>query len=292
MLFLIVDRYIKEKNRSTVLTKSFINIELNSLPELSLKAAYWERGKGQTILLLHGFMAKADYWLPSIDLLSSQYRCIALDLLGFGDSSQPKITYNLAIQVDFIQQIVVQFNLEKIIIMGHSFGSWVAAAYALKYPETVASLILTAPAGIRDDSFTSRYRYLKPLLWESKWVDRGLNLLSIAAAIVGKKAAIDEIKYIRRELLNQPVARDFLQSRMKPEAAIDTVEKEIHRLNVPTLVIAGELDETIPLWHSETYTKEISRSRLEIIAGADHKLPQNYAGEMVVLVRDFLTDSN
>jgi pimeloyl-ACP methyl ester carboxylesterase len=214
--------------------KSFIDIELDLLRELSIKVAYLERGKGRALLLLHGFMANADYWLPSIDILSAQYRCIAPDLLGFGDSSQPKITYNLAVQVDFIHQLVVKLNLTSIVTMGHSFGSWVAVAYALKYPKTLASPILTAPAGIRDDSFCDRYQYLKPLLWDSEWVDRALNILLKLGSIAGKKAEIEQIKSIRQELNNQPVARDFLRSRITPEAAIDTVEKDIHRLRVPT----------------------------------------------------------
>jgi pimeloyl-ACP methyl ester carboxylesterase len=272
-----------------MLVKSFIDIELDLLREIPIKAAYLERGKGQTLLLLHGFMANADYWLPSIDLLSAQYHCIAPDLLGFGSSSQPKIIYNLAVQVDFIHQLIVKLNSKSIIIMGHSFGSWVATAYALKYPETLTSLILTAPAGIRDDSFCDRYKYMQPLLWDSKWVDRALTLLGTIASIAGKKAEIENIKYIRQELKNQPVARDFLRSRMTPEAAIDTVEKDIYRLTVPTLVIAGELDDTIPMWHSETYAQEIPKAKLEIIAGADHKLPQNYAKEMAELVMSFLS---
>ncbi len=57
-------------------------------------------------------------------------------------------------------------------------------------------------------------------------------------------------------------------SRMRPEDAVDTVEKEIHQLQIPTLVIAADSDETIPLWHCQTYTNEISGAELAIIATA------------------------
>jgi pimeloyl-ACP methyl ester carboxylesterase len=268
--------------------KFFVNLELSYVQE-RLRAAYLESGSGCPLLLLHGFMANANYWLPFTEILGSKYRCLAPDLLGFGDSSQPKIDYNLAVQVDFIHNFIVQLNLKRVVIMGHSFGSWVGAAYALQYPEVVKSLILTAPAGIRDDSFAARYNYLRPLLSSSLWVDRALKMATPMGKLLGKEAELNKIKYIRQELKNQPVARDFLRSRMKPEAAIDTVEKEIDRLQIPALVIAGGLDETIPLWHSQTYAEKIPQARLEIISGADHNLPQNYAKEMAILVENFLS---
>ncbi|MBC7971830.1 MAG: alpha/beta hydrolase, partial [Verrucomicrobia bacterium] len=86
----------------------------------------------------------------------------------------------------------------------------------------------------------------------------------------------------------QPAACSFLLDRLRPEDAIDTVEKEIHRLNVPTLVITGDRDETIPLWHSETYANEIPNAKLAIIPDADHALPQKHAAELASLIVPFL----
>ncbi|WP_445171821.1 alpha/beta fold hydrolase, partial [Microcoleus sp.] len=68
--------------------------------------------------------------------------------------------------------------------------------------------------------------------------------------------------------------RSFLLSRMQPEDAVDTVEKKIHQLQIPTLVIAADSDETIPLWHCETYTNEIAAAELVIIPNSTHGLPQ------------------
>ena len=70
-----------------------------------------------------------------------------------------------------MRQVVEQLNIEPSWIIGHSFGSWVASAYSLKYPNAVSSLVLAAPAGIRDDSFCGEYDALRPLLWETSAVD-------------------------------------------------------------------------------------------------------------------------
>jgi pimeloyl-ACP methyl ester carboxylesterase len=74
-------------------------------------------------------------------------------MLGFGDSSKPEIRYDVAVEVAFVRQVVEQLNIEPCCIIGHSFGGPVASAYSLKYPNSVSSLVLAAPAGIRDDSF-------------------------------------------------------------------------------------------------------------------------------------------
>ena len=76
--------------------------------------------------------------------------------------------------------------------------------------------------------------------------------------------------------------------RLRPEDAIDTVEKEIHRLTLPTLVITGDRDETIPLWHSQTYATQILGAQLTVISNADHALPQQYAAEMAEKILPFL----
>jgi pimeloyl-ACP methyl ester carboxylesterase len=220
--------------------------------------------------------------------LQGQFRCIALDLLGFGDSSKPAIRYDIAQEVAFVRQVVETLDLGRCYFLGHSFGGWVAAAYALAYPEAVAGLFLAAPAGIRDDSFCGRYDHLRPLLWRTPVVDWVLALAKPLSAGLGQGPALDQIAWFRRELLAQPAACSFLLDRIRPEDAIDTVENQIERLAIPTLVITGDRDETIPLWHSQTYAEKIARARLAVIPGADHALPQNHAAELATLILDFL----
>ena len=77
-------------------------------------------------------------------------------------------------------------------------------------------------------------------------------------------------------------------SRMRWKHAVDTVEKEIHQLQIPTLVIAADSHETIPLWHCETYTKEIPGAELVIIPHSNHGLPQTQAQIMTKLISKFL----
>lgn len=260
------------------------------LPQLShpQRAAYWERGSGLPILMLHGFMGSKATWEALSEVLAPHYHCLALDLFGFGESSQPKIHYDLAQEVAFVRQVVQRLQLDPCIILGHSFGGWVAASYGLTYPESVTRLLLAAPAGIRDDSFCGRYDALRPLLWTTPLVDWVLQGVHPLAQWLGKGEEWQTIRWYRRELLAQPVARSFLASRLRPEDAVDTVESEIHHLSMPTLVLAGEMDETIPLWHCQTYAERIPRGQLQVLPGAGHDLIGTQAQELGEAMVEFL----
>jgi pimeloyl-ACP methyl ester carboxylesterase len=259
-------------------------------------AAYLEQGEGQPIVFLHGFLGEASAWEPVMQKLSGQFRCIALDLLGFGESSKPKLKYTIWHQVEFLQEFIAAMQLKNFYLAGHSYGGWTASAYAIAQLDNgndtsnigtsnLQGMFLIAPAGIRDDSFVGRYNHLKPLLWETKLVDVALELISPIATLIGQRQQFQTVKHARKSLVDQPVAKTFLFDRLRPEDAIDTVEKDIHSINTPTLVIAGELDDTIPLWHCQTYADKIPHARLEVLAGADHALISTHAEAIAELTK-------
>jgi pimeloyl-ACP methyl ester carboxylesterase len=254
------------------------------------RAAYGELGSGPILLFLHGFFGEGAAWEALMEALAVEYRCIALDLLGFGESSKPRLKYTIWHQVSFLQQFMAALGLEKVTLVGHSYGGWTAAATVLQAATLQAApaverLVLIAPAGIRDDSFVGRYHYLRPLLWETPLVDWGLGVLKPLAIVSGNRTTWVEAVRARTELLRQPVAKSFLVDRLRPEDAIDTVEKEIHRIQVPTLVIAGGKDSTIPLWHCQSYADGIQGAKLQVLAEAEHDLIHTHVQEIVGLIR-------
>lgn len=271
MKFQIDDRLLQKKT---------LRVQLDFDDLTTVPAAYIEVGSGIPLLMLHGFMGDASCWMSLSDCLKSNFRCISLDLLGFGESARPTIRYDIAKEVAFLRQVVEVLHLDSFYLMGHSFGGWVSAAYALKYSDSLKGLILAAPAGIRDDSFVGRYDHLRPILWQTPVIDWALDLIKPIAPLIAQEKTIAQIAWIRRELNTQPAARSFLVDRLRPEDAIDTVEKEISCLTVPTLVITGDQDETIPLWHSQTYANQIPNAQLVILPNADHSLPQKFAPEL------------
>ncbi|MEN9203931.1 MAG: alpha/beta hydrolase [Thermostichus sp. DG_1_6_bins_120] len=259
---------------------------LNIFGAESCWAAYREWGSGRPVLFLHGFMATHANWWPLMQGLGEDYRCIAVDLLGFGQSDQPPLHYDIATEVEFVRGFVKALGLSAPVLVGHSFGGWIGAAYAIRYP--LRGLVLLAPAGIRDDRFVRRYKHLRPLLWETPWVDRLLHLAIPLARCWRREEQLAQLLWLRGSLRQQPVARQFLLHRLRPQDAVDTVEHHIHRIQAPTLVIAAEADDTIPLWHCQTYAKRIPGAQLKILPGASHAIPAFHADLVLPLLREFL----
>jgi pimeloyl-ACP methyl ester carboxylesterase len=249
-------------------------------------------GEGIPFLMLHGFLGDRTCWQPLIDRVSDQYCCISLDLLGFGTSGQPQIAYDVPTEVTFVEAVRSQLEIEQFYIVGHSFGGWVAAAYAIAYPERVLGLVLAAPAGIRDDEFCGRYDYLRPLLTGGLWIDWGLRLAGPIAQILGQAKPLQTLRWFRQEIQRQPAAKSFLLDRLRPEDAIDTVETQIHQITAPTTIVIGDQDDTIPLWHAETYANRIQTAILEVWPDCDHSLPQSKSDRLAQVLKQLVASSS
>jgi abhydrolase domain-containing protein 4 len=102
-----------------------------------------------SILLLHGFCGGIGLWIHNIDSLSQSRSFYAFDLLGFGRSSRPKFSSNpIEAENQFVDSIEgwrKEMKLDKIILLGHSFGGYLATLYSIKYPMFVKALILADP---------------------------------------------------------------------------------------------------------------------------------------------------
>jgi pimeloyl-ACP methyl ester carboxylesterase len=263
-------------------------------------AAYLEQGEGPIIVFLHGFLGEASNWLPIMAHLPD-FRCIAIDLLGFGESAKPDLRYTVWHQVEFVQQVISTLELEQFWLVGHSYGGWTITAYAIacatgqlglpgqqrifQPSQKLLGLGLVAPAGIRDDAFVGRYNHMRPLLWETAWVDRVLRLIQPISKIVGQEKTFAEIYQVRQALRQQPVAKSFLRDRLRPEDAIDTVETQLDLIHLPTLVVAAAQDTTIPLWHCKTYATGIARANYHLLEDAAHDLIQTHAQEITQQLR-------
>ncbi|KAF5208137.1 1-acylglycerol-3-phosphate O-acyltransferase [Thalictrum thalictroides] len=148
-----------------------------------------------TLVMVHGYAASQGFFFRNFDALASRFRIIAIDQLGWGGSSRPDFTCKSTEEteawfIDSFEEWRKSKNLSNFILLGHSFGGYVAAKYALKHPEHVQHLILVGPAGFSSDSDASKSEWLTRFratwkgaianhLWESNFtpqkIIRGLG---------------------------------------------------------------------------------------------------------------------
>jgi pimeloyl-ACP methyl ester carboxylesterase len=117
------------------------------------KVAFVDEGNSENVLLfIHGLGSYLKAWDRNIPDLKKYFRCIAIDLPGYGKSG--KIIHSG--KVDFYTNILYQFinklNLTNVSLCGHSMGGQIALSYVINYPKQINKLILTAPAGF--ETFT------------------------------------------------------------------------------------------------------------------------------------------
>ncbi|MEM7549376.1 MAG: alpha/beta hydrolase [Bacteroidota bacterium] len=113
-----------------------------------IEIAYIDEGQGsETILFVHGLGSYAPAWKKNIEELKSSYRCIAIDLPGYGKSSKGNYEGSMTFYAEIIKELIGKLGLEKVNLAGHSMGGQISIVTSLFYPEVVDKLILIAPAG-------------------------------------------------------------------------------------------------------------------------------------------------
>ncbi|MCB0594873.1 MAG: alpha/beta hydrolase [Lewinellaceae bacterium] len=113
-----------------------------------LELAYFDEGKGnEVILFIHGLGSYAPAWKKNIESLSKDYRCLAIDLPGYGKSSKGRYEASMSYYATVVKEFLHALGIEKATLAGHSMGGQIAITAALAYPGLVERLILVAPAG-------------------------------------------------------------------------------------------------------------------------------------------------
>jgi len=125
---------------------------------------YAEAGEGQPILLIPGAFSTYRHWNRIIPYLSEHYKLLCLDYLGVGDSDKPKFGFGYTIeeQADLIVKMLGALQIDKVHILGVSYGGAIALNLAARYPEKVDRIISVEGNGIKHQNIP--YRPMKGLL--------------------------------------------------------------------------------------------------------------------------------
>ncbi|QJD84339.1 alpha/beta fold hydrolase [Cohnella herbarum] len=207
--------------------------------------AYVEAGNGRPIVVLHGFCGSHSYWDEVLPLLAVHGRVIAPDLRGHGESTAGEGVYAMEKLAEDLAALMDELELPQIDLIGHSLGGYIALAFAEKYPERLRTIGLAhstaypdteqakenrlkAASAIRQDGIVPFVDGLVPKLFTAEHRSNLSEQLGKAKAI-GYGTSVDG------------AAGCALGMRDRRDR-VDVLE----RLEVPILLLAGELDEVIP----------------------------------------------
>ena len=251
------------------------------------------------ILLLHGFGANVSTWDLVLDELGTEGFVVAYDRAAFGFTERPETwsgtnPYSSAGQLEVIQALVDEFGDGKeVVILGHSAGGNLAAAFAAANPESVDELILLAPAVYSTGGGPSwlnwiydipQLNHVGPAL-VSSIATSGLDLLQ--ESYYDKSLVTEELtaKYTA-PLKIVGWEKAFWNYNKAPRTT--NVDKQLALLTVPTLVITGDTDEVVATADSIRLAGELPNAQLVVIENCGHLPNEEKSQEFLTAVAGFL----
>jgi 2-hydroxy-6-oxonona-2,4-dienedioate hydrolase len=219
----------------------------------------------EILVLLHGLGASADRWSYVSPTLSKYYQLIIPDIVGFGYSDKPTVEYTMDFFVSFFEDFLRELRVERLSIIGSSFGGYLGTEFTARNPKNVDKLILAAPAGAMRTSTRILDQYIMAALYPTyENTKRGFRDMANEPSVVSEETVRDFMNRMRL-----PNAKYAFMSTLLAMRDSQSLSNSLSKIDVPTLLIWGENDRMIPLAYSKEYT-EISRSKLTIIDNCGH----------------------
>ena len=246
------------------------------------RVIYHTAGSGPPVVLIHGMVNSSRHWREVALQLADRHTVIAPDLIGHGDSATPRGDYSLGAHAASIRDLLAVLGVERATIVGHSLGGGVAMQFFYQFPSRTERLILISSGGLG--------REVSPLLRSATLpgVSAGLALAAHPWLVGGLRRGGDRLRdagqrqgvylqAIARALrpLSEPGARTAFLHTLR--AVIDLRGQRVSATDrlyllegMPTLIVWGQRDQTIPLAHGLAAHRAAAGSRFETLPRAAH----------------------
>ena len=262
---------------------------------------YWiyNSTKKPTIVMIHGFRG-THHGLDLIAKNLDDFRVIIPDLPGFGEASPLEAEHNLGNYVTWLSVFMKDLRLgDKPILLGHSFGSIIAASYAVKFPETIDRLVLENPIGTPAlegpkaamTKIAVFYYWLGrklPAKISKKWLSSKSSTM-VMSVTMAKTKDKNLRKYIHSEHLEhfssfsdpQSLAESFKTS------VSHNVRQFADQIKVPTLIIAGDQDDITPISKQHELAKLFPSAEIVVIGNVGHLTHYETPDQVASAIKSF-----
>jgi pimeloyl-ACP methyl ester carboxylesterase len=262
----------------------------NSRIKLPLGQVFWrEIGQGPILVFLHGSWSDSSQWLSVIEHLSQTYHCFAPDLLGFGESEQPKVHYSIQLEMECLLNYLQALHLAPVYLVGHSLGGWIAASYALEYSDQVSGLVLIAPEGVQAEGKQGSGRWARLLVGRPPIAYGILRSLYPFARLIGRHKGIEQALRQRKQLTSSPIACQLLFRRRPKEIQAELLQEKLEWLKVPSLILQGQNDTPDAIARSQAYADKTPNSHLQMIGEGGNDLPEDLPSLVAQQIHNFVT---
>ena len=224
--------------------------------------------KGDTIVLLHGWGQNIEMMKPVGDKLSKDYNILILDLPGYGLSSEPTFAWTVYDYVEMLHILLENLKIKNPILVGHSFGGKISLLYASMY-ETKKLVLFGSPFKKEVKKESLKLKTLKTL--------KKVPLLKKLEGFAKKHIGSEDYRNA------SPIMREILVGTVNLD-----IEEEVKKINAPTLIVWGDLDEAVPLERAYELEKLISDAAVIVYEGCTHYAYLERLGQTINILKSFL----
>jgi pimeloyl-ACP methyl ester carboxylesterase len=224
-----------------------------------LRTAYRRRGSGEPLLYLHGAgLTRA--WLPLYEELSRSFDTVVPEHPGFGDTPMPDWLTGIDDLTLHYDALISELALDRVHLVGHSLGAWIAAYLAIFYRDRFASLTLITPLGLRmgEAPMADPFRLSEQSALEVLLGDQGSEYL----------AYFDRGDETEATIHDYSEAITFARLLWNPRYDIK-LDRRLGRISSPTLVVGAQDDRLIPAAHPARWAELIPGAKLVTLGGRE-----------------------
>jgi pimeloyl-ACP methyl ester carboxylesterase len=246
------------------------------------RVIYRVAGSGPAVVLIHGMVNSSRHWEQVALQLADRYTVIAPDLIGHGDSAAVRGDYSIGAHAASIRDLLAVIGIDRATIVGHSLGGGVAMQFFYQFPQRTERLVLISSGGLGHD--------VSPLLRSA-----ALPGMDQVIGVVAHRRILDSLWELGKRLrargnskgiyvqaivralrpLEQPGARAAFLHTLR--SVIDVHGQRVSAVDrlyllgsMPTMVVWGERDHTIPIEHGRAMHEAVPHSRFETLPRAAH----------------------
>jgi len=256
---------------------------------------------GPPVVLLHGGIIDAAHltWGSAIEPLGQNARVYALDLLGYGRSDRPEVSYATTMHVETVAGFIEAVGLETAHIVGASLGGGIGLGVALDHPDRVGRLIGVDAFGLGRGLPRGLFTYIVaqlPVLNKLSLAllrrSRGLTEASLEGLVADPDVISgDLVDAVYEQLQERGVGKPFRRWRrheVTPRGYRTVYRDRLTDLTVPTLLLHGAEDDLFPVEWAESAAESSPAVDLEVFEGCGHWLPRERSDACVSAIKRFL----
>ena len=275
-------------------------VEVQYLTIHGHRRAFVKTGSGPALLLLHGLGCDHTTWLPVVAALSRRYTVIAPDLLGHGLSDKPRADYSVGGYANGMRDLLTVLGIDKVTVVGHSFGGGVAMQFAYQFPERTERLVLVAPGGLGREVTPAVRAIALPgfgpaLRMATRPVVRHAAmawLRAMSRSRMPRTCDLDEVATIV-DSLKDPRSRAAIRHVVSHVVdwrgqVVTMTDRAYLTAAMPMCVIWGSDDAVIPVRHAAVAAQVAPSATVEVIPHAGHFPHKDHPQEFVQILNDFV----